>query len=86
MESLYKKLEDWQLCKDTTKDDIVRNVRSRITKIITELLNAPQVGQAFSHPSDRLHPDVILENGVVYSYEKDDAHNDESADWYEEVK
>ena len=56
LQDMYIELERWQLCEQTTKIDVIKNCRSRLSAIITELLAAPHVGIAFAHPSDTLCP------------------------------
>ena len=76
---MYIELERWQLCEQTTKTDVIKNCRSRLTAIITELLSAPHVGIAFAHPSDTLQPDHLScdenRNKIVF---KPDACEDET--------
>jgi hypothetical protein len=57
LQDMYIELERWQICEHTTKNDVIKNCRSRVAVIISELLAAPHVGIAFAHPSDTLRLD-----------------------------
>lgn len=65
LEQLYVELEHWQLSSIITKEDVLKSVRLRLATIFEELLTAPQIGTAFSHPSDRLVPSNV-EYGVMW--------------------
>jgi hypothetical protein len=54
LEDFYEQIDKWQGNDDVSKQDILRNCRSRITAMISELLAAPQIGTAFAHPSDTM--------------------------------
>eukprot|EP00961_Rhodomonas_salina_P292106 3932626-Rhodomonas_salina.3 len=57
LQDFYVQLAQWQLNPNVTKEDVIRNCRSRLASIIAALLSAPQVGTAFAHPSDTLEVD-----------------------------
>jgi hypothetical protein len=54
LEDFYEQVDKWQLNESMSKQDILRNCRSRISALISELLAAPQIGTAFAHPSDTM--------------------------------
>lgn len=70
LEKLYAQLEEWQVCKDTSKDDVIRQCRLTTGKLISYLLATPQVGSAFCSPSDTLRVAVlqseIEKNHIVF--------------------
>ena len=57
LQDFYVQLAQWQMNPDVSKEDVIRNCRSRLALIISTLLSAPQVGTAFAHPSDTLEVD-----------------------------
>lgn len=37
-----------------TKQEVIKNVRSHVVAMLTQLLATPHIGTAFAHPSDTL--------------------------------
>eukprot|EP00961_Rhodomonas_salina_P143534 1931577-Rhodomonas_salina.7 len=52
IEKLYLDAKEWELDDQTTKDDMVRNCRSRVSSILACILTCPEVGCKFAHPQD----------------------------------
>jgi hypothetical protein len=77
LEDFYEQIDNWQVNENVSKQDILRNCRSRITALISELLSAPQIGTAFAHPSDTMQLSISsdLEQNRL-EFEPDDCGED----------
>jgi hypothetical protein len=68
LEKLYASLEEWQQSPHTTKDDVIRQCRASVGRLVSYLLATPHVGSGFCLPSDTLRIDALradLSHNVV---------------------
>lgn len=56
LETLYTDLLKWEVSslESCTKQEVIKNVRSHVVAMLTQLLATPHIGTAFAHPSDTL--------------------------------
>jgi hypothetical protein len=59
LEKLYASLEEWQQSPHTTKDDVIRQCRASVGRVVSYLLATPHVGSGFCLPSDTLRIDAL---------------------------